>query len=562
MGSIGSANAALHLSADIIIIGGGFSGLYALYKARELGLTVKLIEAGSDYGGTWHWNRYPGARVDTETPYYSLSIPKLWKTWTWTERFPGHEELRAYFRHCGTTLNAYEDTYFNTVVDGVSFRDGKWHLNIRDEGTAVCKYLVLSTGSSYKRHYPNFKDMEKYKGQLVHSAAFPEGGLDVKGKRVAVIGNGATGVQIVQELAKEDCDLTAYIRTPNIALPMKQRKMSAEEQEAAKSFYGAAFQSAKNCRSGFPYNTTTKLLSEVSEEEWKAQFEELWERGGFSFLLSNYRDFLVSRDVNKVFYKFWAEKVRERMKNPEKRDIVAPLDQSILFGTKRSSLEQDYYESLDRDNVTVLNLKQSGLSHFTEKGIVTADGRGREYDIVVLATGYDSLTGSLTDLNIEDTSGRLLQEKWKQATYTYLGLMIDGLPNAFLTYSPQAPTSLANGPPIIEIQVDWIVDAIKKMRDEGIDTIVPRFEAAEKWREDIQEMNSKTLFPYTDSWYMGANIPGKPREQLIYLAGVDVYAKEVREALDGWKGFDVRMTTQKEAKDAQSGVESLHLTEK
>jgi cation diffusion facilitator CzcD-associated flavoprotein CzcO len=342
--------------------------------------------------------------------------------------------------------------------------------------------------------------MDKYRGQLVHSAIFPEGGLDVKGKKVAVVGNGATGVQIVQELAKEDCDLTTYIRTPNIALPMKQRPMTKEEQEASKSFYEMMFTAAKDCRSGFPYNASTKLLSQVAEEEWQQHFEELWDRGGFAFLLSNYRDFLIDRDVNLIFYNFWASKIRARMKNEQKRDIVAPLKQGVLFGTKRSSLEQDYYESLDRDNVTIINLQDNGLSHFTERGIVTEDGKEREYDIVILATGYDSLTGSLTDLNIKDTSGRLLQHKWKQATYTYLGLMIDGLPNAFLTYSPQAPTSLANGPPIIEIQVDWIIDAIRKMREEGIEAIDPKFEASDKWRADIQEMNSKTLFPYTDSW--------------------------------------------------------------
>lgn len=329
----------------------------------------------------------------------------------------------------------------------MNFENGKWHLNIRGGGEATCKYLILSTGSSYKKHYPSFKDMDKYKGELVHSALFPEGGLDVKGKRVAVIGNGATGVQIVQELAKEDCDLTTYIRTPNIALPMRQRSMSKEEQEAAKSFYEAAFKSAKECRSGFPYNAMAKLLKDTPEDERNAHFDELWNRGGFSFLLSNYRDFLVDRDTNKIFYDYWASKVRARISNPEKRDIVAPLDHAVLFGTKRSSLEQDYYECLDRDNVSIINLKQSGLSHFTEKGIVTDDGKEKEYDIVVLATGYDSLTGSLTDLNIKDKSGRMLSEKWKMATYTYLGLMIDGLPNAFLTYSPQAPTSLANGPP-------------------------------------------------------------------------------------------------------------------
>jgi cation diffusion facilitator CzcD-associated flavoprotein CzcO len=436
----------------------------------------------------------------SETPYYSLSIPELWKKWTWSERFPGHAELRRYFRFVGKTLNAYEDTYFTTIVDGVEHYDGRWHLNLRDSGRASCTYLILSTGSSYKRHYPSFKDMDHYKGHLIHSALYPEEGLDVKGKRVAVIGNGATGVQIVQELAREDCYLTTYIRTPNIALPMHQRPMTVAEQEAAKSFYAAMFTAARNCRSGFPYNPSTQLLSQVTEAEWRAQFQELWDRGGFAFLLSNYRDFLIDRNVNKIFYDWWATHVRARMKNEEKRDIVAPLEQGILFGTKRSSLEQDYYEALDRDNVTVLNLKTLGLERFTEKGIVTSDGVEREYDIVILATGYDSLTGSLTDLNIKDTSGRLLQDKWARATYTYLGLMINGLPNAFLTYSPQAPTSLANGPPIIEIQVDWIVDAIKKMREEGVESVDPKFEAANKWRADIQEMNSKTLFPYTDSW--------------------------------------------------------------
>ena len=190
---MGSLGASKDIEADIIVVGGGFSGLYALWKARQLGLSVKLIDAGSDYGGTWHWNRYPGARVDTETPFYSLSIPQLYKSWNWSERFPGHEELRRYFRHCGETLDTYKDTYFNTIVDGVEYVEGRWRLNIREGGEATCKYLILSTGSSYKKHYPSFKDMDKYQGQLIHSAIFPEGGLDVKGKRVAVIGNGATG---------------------------------------------------------------------------------------------------------------------------------------------------------------------------------------------------------------------------------------------------------------------------------------------------------------------------------------------------------------------------------
>ena len=342
--------------------------------------------------------------------------------------------------------------------------------------------------------------MSKYKGTLVHSAIFPEDGLDVKGKKVAVIGNGATGVQILQEVAKEDCQLTAYIRTPNIALPMQQRKMTDAEQDSYKSFYDNCFRNAKQCRSGFPVNTSDASIWDATPEEREAQFEWLWSRGGFAFLLSNYRDFLTDKKANKLFYDFWAEKTRKRMKNPTKRDIVAPVEQPHFFGTKRPCLEQDYYETLDRDNVEIVNLKTHGLERFTDKGIITADGKEREFDTVILATGYDSLTGSLYDLNLHDTKNRRLSEKWEKGVYTYLGLMIDGMPNAFMVYSPQAPTSLANGPPIIEIQVDWIAECVRKMREEGIESVDPKWEESNKWRQDIQDMNENTLFPLTDSW--------------------------------------------------------------
>ena len=496
------------IEADVIVIGGGFGGVYALHKFRELGLSVKMIEAGSYYGGTWHWNRYPGARVDSETPYYQLSIPEVWKDWTFTERFPGHAEIREYFKHVDKVLSLSKDTHFNTIVVKTDYdlKNTQWNLETHDGGVATCKYLVLATGSSYKKHFPDFKDMDKYRGQLVHSAMFPEEGLDVKGKRVAVVGNGATGIQITQELAKEDCQLTAYIRTPNVALPMRQRKMTVIEQECYKTFYNMSFHGAKQCRSGFPYNTKDYSIWEDSEEKRNAYFEEIWNRGGFSFLLSNYRDFLVDKKANKILYDFWASKTRDRIKDPTKREIVVPKDQPQYFGTKRHSLEQDYYECLDRPNVDIINLKVNNLSHFTETGIATVDGEEREYDIVILATGYDFLTGSLLDLNMTDINGDSLSEKWRKGIFTYLGLMIDGMPNAFMVYSPQAPTSLANGPPIIEIQVDWIVDAVKKMREEGIDAINAKHEEADKWRKDIQDMNEQTLFPFTDSWYMGANI--------------------------------------------------------
>ena len=523
---------------EVLVIGGGFGGMYAIYKVRQLGLQAKLIEAGADFGGVWHWNRYPGARVDSETPFYQLSIPEVYNTWNWKERFPGHEEIRQYFKHVDETLGIRKDAIFNTIVEGVSYKDGFWSAKTKDGRVVKCKYLILATGSSYKKHYPNFKDLDKFKGEMIHSAIFPAGEFDVKGKRVAVIGNGATGVQITQELAKQDCELTVYIRTPNIALPMKQRKLTVEEQETTKQFYNTLFQAGKNSRPGFPYNITTTSIWQASEEEREGKFEELWARGGFSWLLANYRDFAGDKKANALFYNFWAKKVRARIKDPSKADIVAPLEQEQFVGTKRPSLEQDYYEAIDRDNVHLVNLVKSPIVKFNQTGIETTDGL-REFDTIILATGYDAMTGSLMDLHISDKDGVELQQKWKEGVYTYLGLMINGMPNMFMVYSPQAPTALSNGPPIIEIQVDWIVDALKKMREEGIGAIDPQFTSADKWRSDIQAMNQQTLYPLANSWYMGANIPGKVREQLVYLGGVDTYNKVTREAMENWTGFDV-----------------------
>ncbi len=299
------------------------------------------------------------------------------------------------------------------------------------------------------------------------------------------------------------------------------------------------FASGKNSRPGFPYNKTTKSIWQATEEEREAHFEDLWKRGGFSWFLANYVDFVVDKKANAFFYDFWAKKVRARVSDVTKADIVAPIKQEQFFGTKRPSLEQDYYEAIDRSNVQLVNLAKTSIANFTSNGIVTSDGTLKEFDVVILATGYDAMTGSLMDLHIKDKNGVELQKKWEKGVYTYLGLMIDGMPNMFMVYSPQAPTALSNGPPIIEIQVDWIVDAIAKMKEEGVEAIDPQFAASDKWRSDIQAMNETTLYPTANSWYMGANIPGKVREQLMYLAGVDVYGKVTREAMNGWKGFDV-----------------------
>lgn len=529
---------------EVLVIGGGLSGMYALHKFKKLGIAVNLVEAGSDFGGTWHHNRYPGARVDSEFPFYQLSIPEVYNTFDFTERFPSDVELRRYVDHVAKVLDLRKAALFNTVVEGITWNEQpkQWTCCTKTKRVITCKYLVLCTGSSYKKYLPQFRGLEKFHGTLLHSASFDtRENIDMESKRIAVIGNGATGVQLIQELGKrEGCTLTAFIRTPIIALPMKQRTVSKTEQRGLKSFYDSLFRAAKQCKTGFPYNSPPKPFADATNEEKRIHLERLWDQGGFSFFLSNYMEFVTDRKVNEYIYNFWAEKTRARVTDPTKRDIVAPIKQANLFGVKRPSLEQDYYEVVDRPNVHLVNVKETPVQEMTEDGILTNDGQHRKFDVIVLATGYDAMTGSLMDLWIRDRDGRSLQDLWRDGVETYLGLMIVGMPNMFMAYSPQAPTALSNGSTVIEIQVDWVVDAITKMKDENLETIEPRKEFAQKWREDIQEMNSKTLYPAESSWYMGANIPGKVREQLMYIGGVDAYQKAIMDALSEWKGFDVQ----------------------
>lgn len=531
-------DASREFHTEVLIIGGGFGGIYALYKVRQIGLGVKLVEAGSHFGGVWHWNHYPGARVDSEFPFYQLSIPEVYKTFDFSERFPDQEELHRYFKHMNKVLDLEKDAIFNTIIEGVTWADGKWTCRSKEGGFITCKYLILCTGSSYKKHMPSFKGIERFGGTLVHSAAFPKGGLDFNGKRIAVIGNGSTGIQIIQEVAKQDCALTAFIRTPIIALPMKQRKIQAQEQQSLRSFYDALLKAAKTCKPGFPYNAQVKPFWESTDAEREAVFEDLWARGGFAFFLSNYAEFVTDKAANECIYNFWAKKTRARVQDPAKRDIVAPLKQEHYFGVKRPSLEQDYYEMIDRPNVTLVNLKKDSICEITEDGIQTNE-QHHTFDVIILATGYDAMTGSLMDLQIQDREGKALQELWRDGVETYLGLMITGMPNMFMVYSPQAPTALSNGPAVIESQVDWVASAIAKMEMDWVKTIEPQKEFAAKWRQDIQDMNAMTLYPLENSWYMGANIPGKVREQLMYLGGLDAYNVAIKEALVGWNGFEV-----------------------
>lgn len=437
MSETNGSNEAKTISVDALVVGAGFGGLYSVYKLRQLGLSVHLLEAGSTLGGTWHWNSYPGARVDSEFPTYQLSIQEVYKTWTWSERFPGFAELRKYFEHVDKVLNISKDTTFNAEVVEAHFDRpaSRWNVKTKQGHTATAQWLILCTGSTYKRHYPDFPGMDKYRGTLHHSGLWPVQGVNVTGKSIGIIGAGATGVQVVQELTKEAKASTVFIRTPNNAIPMKQRKLNLAEQDALKGFYDSILRvSARNSFGGFPYNAPkTPSASSVSAEEREALYEELYERGGFNLVGGIWADYMFDPTSNRYLYDFWAKKTRARITDPVKRDILAPLEPVHPVMTKRPSLEQDYYECLDKPNVNLVDLNKTPIEAFTESGIKTGDGKQHDFDLVVLATGFDNYTGAFSTMGLKDSNGTDLKDRWKEGVTTYCGLTVSGYPNMFVS---------------------------------------------------------------------------------------------------------------------------------
>lgn len=378
---------------DVVIVGAGLSGMNTLYRLRQLGLKTKIFESGENFGGVWYWNQYPGARVDSEWPCYQLSAPEVYSTWNFSQRFPSGDELRKYMSHVDQVLDLRKDTYFNAHVVDTQWdeKEDRWTVKTRQGLVMKCKYVVLCSGLLHVQHKPQFPGLDRFQGEVIHSAFWPDQ-VDMTGKKVAVIGMGATGVQITQELSKQASHLTVCVRQPSFCLPMGQRDLSAAD-ESTKSDFSTFFQQSRNSYAGFPGTPLGHGVMDVPAEEREQLFEDLWAKGGFAFLLSTFNDVLINKEANRVVYDFWAKKTRERIKDPKKRDIMAPLNPPYCFGTKRSPLEQDLYESIDRENVDVVSLVDTSLT-FNEKGLELANGEKREVDIIVLATGFEPFSGS------------------------------------------------------------------------------------------------------------------------------------------------------------------------
>ncbi|KAM0452520.1 hypothetical protein ACHAPV_009416 [Trichoderma viride] len=530
-----------NLEIDALVVGAGFAGIFMLKTLRDLGLKTHIFEAGNDIGGTWHWNCYPGAGVDSEVPEYEFSWPEVWKSWNWSSNYPNYDELRAYFDHVDKVIGVKKDCAFNTVVVGAHFDSvaGKWIIRTEDGRTTKAKYLILGTGFSAKRYIPDWPGISKFKGTIHHSSFWPEEGIDVKGKKCAVIGTGASGVQIVQAWGPEAGELKVFQRTPNLTVPSHKRDLTNEEQEKTKRYYPELFRYRETSFAGFTYDWVEKNTFDDTAEDREAFYEEKWNAGGFRFWLSLYKDNLFNAEANKKSYDFWAKKIRDRMEDPKKRDILAPLVMPHFFGIKRPCLEFNYYEQFNRPNVDVVDIKDNAIKDFDETGIILEDGTHHELDVIAIATGFDIVTGAMTQLGLESLSKTKLEEEWTSGVETYLGLTVNGYPNMFYLYGPQAPTLFSNGPTTIEVQGRWITDCIQKMQLKDIKYINAKHAASVAWKKNIVDLTNEMLVPTVRSTYMGGSIPNKIFEPVCYPSGVPKYAKDIRAALDDMSGFEV-----------------------
>lgn len=539
--SNGDENPNAPLQLDALVIGGGFSGVYLLHKLRDvLHMKVKIFESGSDIGGTWHANRYPGARVDCPAPMYAYSLPKVWQDWTWKEKYPEQRELKSYFDHIDRVLDIRKDCLFHSEVNSARFDPelSRWMVQTRDGKIAHAKYLIVAIGFASNSYMPDWPGLDSFKGTIHHSAHWPKDGIDVTGKKVAVIGTGSTGIQITQEWAKEAAETFLFQRTPNLCLPMRQRQLSEVKQAIEKPGYDDLFTRCAATFAGLDYEPTPRNTFDDTPEQREAFYEKLYADGGFKFWFHNYQDLLLDAAANRAAYDFWARKTRARISDPVKQDLLAPLEPPHPFGAKRPSLEHNFYELCSQSHVHIVDTKRHPVIQVRPEGIVTADGKCHEVNIIAIATGFDAMTGGLRRLGLEDVDGVGLAERWKDSLSTYLGMAISGFPNMFLPYSLQAPTAFANGHSIIELQGNWMVSMIAKMEKEKLDSITATKEAESAWNDEVNALTNASLLPQAKSWYMGANIPGKPVQALNYIGGLPTYRQKCDAVLNqGFLGF-------------------------
>jgi len=522
---------------DAIIIGAGVTGLYQLYRLRELGISVRLYDDGSGVGGTWFWNRYPGCRFDSESETYAYSFSEeLLQEWEWKEHFSGQPENEKYLNYVADKFNLRPNIQLNSRVVSAVYdeRENLWEIKLDSGKRARARYLVGAVGILSASYLPNIPGLDSFKGISYHTSRWPKETTDFTGKRVAVIGTGATAVQLIPIIAKEVGHLTVFQRTPNYCAPLRNSLVDPETQRKFKASYPEIFKKCGETTAAFRYDFDPRSVFDVSEEERLEQFERLWAKPGFEKWLGNFRDIMTSRKANEVFAEFVRNKIRERVKDPVVAEKLVPKNHP--FGSKRIPLETNYYEAYNRDNVQLVDINETPIERFTPKGIKTSD-KEYEFDVIILATGFDAITGALTRMDIRGEGGQTLKEKWADGPRTYLGMQSAGFPNFFLAIN----NAFCNFPRCAETIVEWITDCIRYMREKDVARIAPTLQAEDAWVKHANQLVEGSMLVEANSWFVGANIPGKARAILLYANPAPKFrAKCAEVAAKGYEGFELR----------------------
>ncbi|WP_064062753.1 flavin-containing monooxygenase [Rhodococcus gordoniae] len=524
---------------DVVVVGAGIAGLYAIHRFRSRGLTVRAFEAGSGVGGVWYWNRYPGARCDVESIDYSYSFsPDLEQEWNWSEKYATQPEILAYLEHVADRFELRRDIRFDTRVTSAVLDEDTLRWTVRTDGGDVvsARFFVVAAGPLSNANIPAFDGLERFTGDVFHTAHWPHDGVDFTGRRVGVIGTGSSGIQSVPIIAEQAEKLFVFQRSANYSIPAGNRPLDDTARAEQKANYAERRRLSRESGGGSPHRPHPKPALEVSEEERRAVYEERWKLGGVLFSKA-FPDQLTDRAANDTARAFWEEKIRAVVDDPAIAELLVPEDHPI--GAKRIVTDSGYYETYNRDNVELVDLRSTPIVGMDETGIITT---GAHYDLdgIVLATGFDAMTGSLDKLEIVGRGGRSLKDKWAAGPQTYLGLGIDGFPNFFNLTGPGSPSVLANMVLHSELHVDWVADVIAYLDARGAAGIEGTPEAVADWVEECRSRAEASLLNSANSWYVGANIPGRPRVFMPFLGGFGAYRDIITEVAEsGYKGFTI-----------------------
>lgn len=523
---------------DAVVIGSGFAGLYSIHKLRnELGLTVQAFDNAGDVGGTWEWNRYPGARSDTEIYAYCYSFDKdLFHKWQWTERYPREDEIRGYLRYVANRYDLRRSIRFNSQVTSVVWDETSGRYTVTTDAGDVCstRFLVEAVGLLSATNVPRFRGQESFTGEIYHTSRWPHDGVELSGKNVAVIGTGSSGIQLISEIAPRVGNLTVFQRHAQWVVPSRNRPIDKEVLKRIEDDWEGYWHNVLYSTTCFGFDESQMSAESISEEERLNRFEEVYnDGGGFQYMFRAFNDVVTSLVANKAATDVIAKKIRETVKDP---DLVELLTPTQLYA-RRPLCCDNYYETYNRDNVTLRDALNHPILEFTEKGVRTDEGEF-EFDVIILATGFDAVSGNQLRIHHEGRAGVTLHERWEDRPRTHLGLMTVGFPNLFMIYGPMGP--FTNQPPAHEAQIDWVAEAIQHTIDNDAE-MEPTQEAEDAWIEECDEIANATLFAQVNSWINGANVPGKPVTNMFYMAGMAAYMDKLTEVADNdYMGLQVR----------------------